>query len=205
MHLQIRAGFVGSGGIDGATLETVRSAVAATLGVNDTDVRVDGVTYNATFELAMVGVDSSDWYGTNGNESASAALATRFAVMTRWPESEVSAGPASRNFVGRRLLRRAEGRKRRRVSRRRVSRLRVSRLASSDAALDAPGDRAPAGAGASAAASADADVSQPSSRTRRALPAARPAAVPVPTPFPAPESTPEPAGGSRARPRRDGG
>ena len=109
MHLQIRAGFVGSGGIDGATLETVRSALAATLGVNDTDVRVDGVKYNATFELAMVGVDSSDWYGTNGNESASAALATRFAVMTRWPESEVSAGPAPRNFVGRRLLRRAEG------------------------------------------------------------------------------------------------
>ena len=115
VHLQIRAGFVGSAGIDGATLETVRSALAATLGVNDTDVRVDGVKYNATFELAMVGVDSADWYGTNGNGSASAALATRFAVMTRWPESEVSAGPAPRNFVGRRLrfvgrrLRYAEG------------------------------------------------------------------------------------------------
>ena len=133
-------------------------------------------------------------------------LATRFAVMTRWPESEVSAGPAPRNVVGRRLLRRAEGGENDGASRDGASRVFASRVSRRlTAALDAPGDRAPAGAGASAAASADADVSQPSSRTRRALPAARPAAVPVPTPFPAPESTPEPAGGSRARPRRDGG
>ena len=89
--------------------ELLRQAIASTLGlmpgVEALDVKIKTISYNATVEVGLVGIDSADWYDSSYASTAGNALKSAFANLTKTWEGDITVGTAPRDYELRRRRR----------------------------------------------------------------------------------------------------
>ena len=89
--------------------ELLRQAIASTLGlmpgVEALDVKIKTISYNATVEVGLVGIDSADWYDSSYASTAGNALRSAFANLTKTWEGDITVGTAPRDYELRRRRR----------------------------------------------------------------------------------------------------